>query len=161
MSQLTNPSTTLIITILTQSDMKLFTIALASLCALPTAAFAGYGQRGFSNQCFKEVYREEYTPGTVNSPGYIRRWTETVEVRCVGQTGGTVEIHEDPFPINHQPQTVYRDPRDDNSCVEGAIIGGILGGAGGAAASRGPDMAWAIPLGVVGGSLIGCQVDGG
>ena len=143
--------------------MKLFTIALASLVALPTAAFAGYGQRGYSNQCFKEVYREEYTPGTVNSPGYIRSWTETVEIRCVGQSGGETVIHNDPFPINHQPQaqTVYRDPRDDNSCLEGAIIGGILGGAGGAAASRGPDMGWAIPLGVVGGSLIGCQVDGG
>ena len=149
--------------------MKLFTIALASLVALPTAAFAGYGQRGFSNQCFKEVYREEYTPGTSTSPGYIQSWTETVEVQCVGQTSGETVILNEPFPITqhqprpHQPQTqtVYRDPRDDNSCLEGAIIGGILGGAGGAAASRGPDMAWAIPVGVVGGSLIGCQVDGG
>ena len=141
--------------------MKLFTIALASLVSLPTAAFAGYGQRGYSNQCFREVYREEYIPGTVNNPGRVQRWTETVEVHCHSSTG-SVEILEDPFPINpRQPQTVYRDPRDDNSCIEGAVIGGILGGAGGAAASRGPDMAWAIPLGVVGGSLIGCQVDGG
>jgi len=142
-------------------SMKFFTIALAATLAAPTAAFAGYGQRGFSNQCFKEVYREEYTPGTVNNPGRIRRWTETVEVRCVGQSGGTVEIHEDPFPINHHTQHQHTNHIDTNSCIEGAVIGGILGGAGGAAASRGPDMAWAIPLGVVGGSLIGCQVDGG
>ena len=54
-----------------------------------------------------------------------------------------------------------RRPVDDNSCIEGSVIGGILGGAGGAAASRGKDMAWAIPLGVVGGALVGCQVDGG
>ena len=147
--------------------MKLFTIALASLVSLPTAAFAGYGQRGFSNQCFKEVYREEYTPGTVNSPGYIRSWTETVEIECVGHASGQTVIYNDPFsgpapPVRQpQTQTVYRDPRDDNSCIEGAVIGGILGGAGGAAASRGRDMAWAIPLGVVGGSMIGCQVDGG
>ena len=145
----------------TQSEMKLLTIALASLLTLPTAAFAGYGQRGYSNQCFREVYREEYVPGTVNNPGRVRRWTETVEVHC-SSSAGSVEILEDPFPINpRQPQVVHRDPRDDNSCVEGAIIGGILGGAGGAAASRGPDMAWAIPIGVVGGSLIGCQIDGG
>ena len=142
-----------------QSDMKLFTIALASMLALPSAAFAGYGQRGYSNQCFREVYREEYVPGTVNNPGTIRLWTETVEVRCHSHSG-TVEIHEDPFPINHHTQHNHSNV-DDNSCIEGAIIGGILGGAGGAAASRGPDMAWSIPLGVVGGSLIGCQVDGG
>ena len=141
--------------------MKLFTIALASMLALPSAAFAGYGQRGYSNQCFKEVYREEYTPGTVNSPGYIRSWTETVEVRCHGHHSGSTVIQEDPFPINHNTHHHTNTNVDDNSCIEGAIIGGILGGAGGAAASRGPDMAWAIPLGVVGGSLVGCQVDGG
>ncbi len=141
--------------------MKYFTMAVAALVSFPTAAFAGYGQTGFSNQCCKEVYREEYTPGTVNSPGYVRRWTETQEVSC--QSTGTVVIQEDPFggPPLSQQQTVYRDPRDDNSCIEGSIIGGILGGAGGAAASRGPDMGWAIPLGVVGGAMIGCQVDGG
>ena len=140
--------------------MKFFTIALASLCALPTAAFAGYGQSGYSNQCFREVYREEYTPGTIDNPGRIRRWTETVEVQCHGHSTGTTVIQEDPFPISNRPVHTHTNV-DNNSCIEGAIIGGILGGAGGAAASRGPDMAWAIPVGVVGGSLIGCQVDGG
>lgn len=140
--------------------MKYFTMALAALVSLPTAAFAGYGQAGYSNQCFREVYREEYTPGTINNPGRIRRWTETVEVQCHSHSVGTVEIHEDPFPINHHTQHQHGRV-DDNSCIEGAIIGGILGGAGGAAASRGRDMAWAIPLGVVGGGLVGCQVDGG
>ena len=65
-------------------------------------------------------------------------------------------------PYNpNEPDYVPTRPVDDNSCVEGAIIGGILGGAATAAGSRGPDMAWSIPLGVVGGSLIGCQIDGG
>ena len=142
--------------------MKIFTIALASLVALPSAAFAGYGQSGYSNQCFREVYREEYTPGTVNSPGYIRSWTETVEVQCHGHSTGQTVIHNDPFPINHHTQHHHTNTHtDNNSCIEGSIIGGILGGAGGAAASRGPDMAWVIPLGVVGGGLVGCQLDGG
>ncbi len=141
--------------------MKLLPVALALLVGAPTAAFAGYGQTGFSRQCFREVYREEYVPGTVNNPGSVRRWTETVEVPC-GNSTAHVEILEDPFPINHHTQHTHRSPHvDDNSCIEGAVIGGILGGAGGAAASRGPDMAWAIPLGVVGGGLIGCQIDGG
>jgi hypothetical protein len=148
-------------------DMKALHLIIAAIVASPTAVFAGYGQSGYSNQCFKEVYREEYTPGTINSPGYVRRWTETKEVPCGSGQGVVIDdfthtqdigVWQEPAP---QPRTVHRDPRDDNSCIEGAIIGGILGGAGGAAASRGPDMAWAIPLGVVGGSMIGCQVDGG
>ena len=147
--------------------MKIFTIALASLVALPSAAFAGYGQSGYSNQCFREVYREEYTPGTVDNPGQIQRWTETVEISCHGHHSGTTVIHNDPFPINHHTQHTHSSTTttstnvDNNSCIEGSIIGGILGGAGGAAASRGPDMAWAIPVGVVGGALVGCQLDGG
>jgi hypothetical protein len=143
--------------------MKLFTIALASLVALPTAAFAGYGQRGYSNQCFKEVYREEYTPGTVNSPGYIRSWTETVEIRCVGQGGGETVIHNDPFPINHHTQpkrfTVTRGMITLVSKVRLSAV--YLVALVVLPPLAGPDMGWAIPLGVVGGSLIGCQVDGG
>ena len=50
---------------------------------------------------------------------------------------------------------------DDNSCIEGGILGGIAGGGIGAAASRGDGRWWAIPLGIVGGSMVGCQMDGG
>ena len=41
------------------------------------------------------------------------------------------------------------------------IAGGILGGAAGAALSRDEGRWWAIPLGVVTGSAIGCDIDGG
>ena len=34
---------------------------------------------------------------------------------------------------------------DDNSCAEGSVLGGILGGAGAGAASRGDGRWWAIP----------------
>lgn len=50
---------------------------------------------------------------------------------------------------------------DDNSCIEGSILGGIAGGGLGAALSRGDGRWWAIPTGIVGGALVGCQVDGG
>ena len=50
---------------------------------------------------------------------------------------------------------------DNNSCVEGSILGGIAGGGLGAALSRDAGRLWAIPLGVVGGAMAGCQVDGG
>ena len=50
---------------------------------------------------------------------------------------------------------------DDNSCIEGAILGGLGGGAAGAALSRDEGMIYGIPLGIIGGVLIGCQLDGG
>ena len=39
--------------------------------------------------------------------------------------------------------------------------GGILGGGLATAISRGKDRWWAIPAGVIGGSMVGCEIDGG
>ena len=75
-------------------------IALAALLALtPVSAIAHPGdaiphqhhygendssQPGYSNQrsCFKTEYREEYIPGTEDSPGYVKSWKDTIEVPC-------------------------------------------------------------------------------
>ena len=46
--------------------------------------------------------------------------------------------------------------RDENSCVKGSILGGIAGGGLGAALSRKEGRLWAIPLGIVTGSMLGC-----
>ena len=50
-------------------------IALATIIALSSVspALADY-QPGYSSSrsCFREEYREEYVPGTVNSHGYVR-----------------------------------------------------------------------------------------
>lgn len=41
-------------------------------------------QPGYSRttQCFRDEYREGYVPGTENRPGYVRNWTEKVEIAC-------------------------------------------------------------------------------
>ena len=63
---------------------------------------------------------------------------------------------------HRRPGNYYREDHvDDNSCVEGTVIGGILGGGLAAGVSKSDAYAWSIPLGVVGGALVGCQVDGG
>ena len=62
-------------------------------------------------------------------------------------------IHSDPHPNVGKV--------DDNSCIEGSILGGIAGGGLGAALSRKEGRLWAIPTGIVGGALVGCQMDGG
>ena len=65
-------------------------------------------------------------------------------------------IKEDQYP------NIGRVDEDGNSCVEGSILGGIAGAGLGAALSRGDGRLWGIPVtGIVGGALVGCQVDSG
>ena len=137
-------------------------IALAALLALtPISALADDYQPGYSNQrsCFKTEYREEYIPGTEDNPGYVKSWKDTVEVPCEDSNVGWHRPHrptERPYYRRHV--TVYEDTND---CSDGKIAGGLLGGGLGAAVSRGDGRWWAIPLGAVVGSHIGCDLAGG
>ena len=144
--------------------MKLLPILLA-VTLTPLPAFAGWqtGQSGWSRQCFRNVYRETYVPGTESRPGYVRRWNERKEVPCynAGADGYLPNPHYLPADEPQYRPQHSRGPVDDNSCIEGSILGGIAGGAAGAALSRDEGMIYGIPLGIVGGALIGCQIDGG
>lgn len=136
----------------------LLLVPLLLLSTMP--AFGRQAQTGYSNQCFEEVYREEYIPGTVNSPGRVRRWTEQKEVPCAG---GRTTYHED-YGDGYRGGLVPQRPQhhvDDNSCIEGSILGGIAGGALGGVAATQENWIWSIPAGVVGGAVVGCQIDGG
>ena len=94
--------------------------------------------------CTRREYREEYMPGTPESPGYVKNWYEYVEVPC--------------NPTQSQTQNT---PQDTNDCKEGSVIGGLLGAGLAASGSRGRGRLWAVPAGGVTGALIGCQMDGG
>jgi len=130
---------------------KILTLAVLGAVTLNVPVLA-YSRHGYSEQCFRQVYREEYIPGTRRRPGRVRRWTENVEVPC-----RRPRPHPRPYHEPHRPQS----NTDDNSCIEGAILGGLGGGAAGAALSRDEGMIYGIPLGIIGGALIGCQLDGG
>ena len=126
---------------------------------LPTSVLATSirSQPGYSEEqtCYEYVYREDYIPGTSSNPGRVVSRRERVKVPC--------ENEPIPAPMpTPTPSSTYEDPNvDTNSCVEGSIIGGLLGGALGAGLSQGDGRWWAIPTGVAGGALVGCQVDGG
>ena len=143
----------------------LLLIGVTSAPALAGGPRTGYRSRGgYAEQekCYKREYREEYIPGTMSNPGYVRRYNKKVRVPCENHNGGIYMPQSTP---NSFPR--YEDPhpdvgrRDDNSCIEGGVLGGIAGAGLGAALSRGDGRLWAIPLGIVGGSMVGCQVDGG
>ena len=130
-------------------------IALATLLALtPVTALADDYQAGYSTSrnCFKTEYREEYIPGNADSPGYVQSFHETIEVPC-----------------KHSQESLRRGGYtrkttiefDNNDCSDGKIAGGLLGGGLGAALSRDDGRWWAIPLGAVLGSRIGCEMEGG
>ena len=125
--------------------MKLQSILLSTLLLFPVAA--GAEERVFSESyCYENV--ERYIPGYYDSNGYYvsgRLEKSRRQVRCNGNYHATQKPHQ----------------TDSNSCIECSILGGILGGGAGSAASRGDGRLWAIPFGIVGGALVGCQVDGG
>ena len=121
-------------------------LLLASLIAVtPISAIADEYQRGYasSKTCYRSEYREEYVPGTAENPGYVKSWHDTIEYPCAGTT------------------RVIQQDDDGNDCTDGKVAGAILGGGAGAALSRDDGRWWAIPLGVVVGSKIGCDAAGG
>ena len=125
------------------------------LLLLTSPVFAqDFSQSGGTRQttCYETVYREEYVPGTKNNPGYVRRYNERVQVLC---------DPEGPHSTQSNPRPQARSSTDDNSCVEGTILGGLLGGGIGGLISRGDGRWIAVPTGAVAGALLGCQVDGG
>jgi len=131
-------------------------IALATLVALTSCTApvtAGEYQPGYSstNTCYRTEYREEYIPGSENNPGYVKSWKDTIEYPCDGINRTTT---------SRTRVETYRE-HDTNDCSDGKIAGALLGGAAGAAMSRGDGRWWAIPIGAVVGSGIGCDIDGG
>ena len=129
--------------------MKLiFGLLAAGLFALPVLPVEARPHHGGARQqkCFKKVYKEEYVPGNMNRPGYVRTYKKRVRIPCNGRNRGWKNGHH-----NHRV--------DYNSCVEGALLGGIGGaGLGGLLATK-ENWVWSIPTGIVGGAIVGCSMD--
>ena len=130
-------------------------VLLASLLALtPVSASAEYvdSRSGYAHtqRCYRSEYREEYIPGSEDNPGSVKSWKETIEYPC-----------NEPDTRTRRQVIERVEEIDDNDCTDGKVAGAILGGGVGAALSRDEGRWWAIPLGVVTGSAIGCDIDGG
>ena len=140
-----------------ESQLSRMKILLASLLAVtPVSATITDTsfQEGFSESrtCFKTEYREEYIPGTLDNPGYVQSFHETYEVPC---TYDADSLRNGGYTRKTTIQF------DNNNCIDGKVAGAALGGGLAAAISRGDGRWWAIPLGAVLGSRIGCEIEGG
>ncbi len=130
--------------------MKLLLASLIALTPVSASADDVIKWETTSKTCYRETYREEYIPGTKNDPGFIKTYNELIEVPCRD------DKYADPI-IKRETVVEY----DDNDCTDGKVAGALLGGAAGAAMSRDDGRWWAIPIGAVIGSKIGCDAAGG
>ena len=129
--------------------MKLLLASLIALTPVSASADDVIQWETTSKTCYRETYREEYVPGTKEDPGFIRTFNELIEIPCRSKISDPV--------IKRETVVEY----DDNDCTDGKVAGAVLGGGLGAAVSRGEGRWWAIPLGAVVGSKIGCDAAGG
>ena len=70
--------------------MKLGLAAALLLSSTPVVADeyqAGYSS---SRTCYRSEYREEYVPGTEDSPGNVRSWKETIEFPCENNSASII-----------------------------------------------------------------------
>ena len=129
--------------------MKLLLASLIALTPVSASADDVIQWETTSKTCYRETYREEYVPGTREDPGFIRTFSELIEVPCRSKISDPV--------IRRETVVEY----DDNDCTDGKVAGAVLGGGLGAAISRKEGRWWSIPLGAVVGSKIGCDAAGG
>ena len=130
--------------------MKLLLASLLALTPVSASADDVIQWETTSKTCYRETYREEYTPGTRENPGFISTYNELIEVPCRN------DRYADPI-IKRETVVEY----DDNDCTDGKVAGAVLGGGLGAAISRDDGRWWAIPIGAFIGSKIGCDAAGG
>jgi len=135
--------------------MKFQSLLVAAMLVTPMGAVADEYQRGYTTQrsCYKEVYREEYVPGTRASKGYVKSFSDTVEVPCTGNSWNSVNrphYHQHRYYRPNNRQVLVSRSYSSPSCSAGnATTGGILGGSLAAALSKKDAYGWSIPLGAV------------
>ena len=142
--------------------MKTLVATFLLAASFPVNAFESVGdqsnrlayesQKGYAyeNKCFRYEYREQYIPGNLISPGYVKSYKEKVSIPC--------DSHRKVFNHYHhknEPQTSYVKYKPASKCIGSTTLGGLIGGGIAAYISESDAYAWTIPLGAVLGAGIG------
>ena len=77
------------------------------------------------------------------------------------QKNETKKVKKKKKQTKNNKTKVLKTVKEENSCKEGTIAGGIVGAGIGLATAKGKDKLWAIPAGGAAGAIIGCKIDGG
>ena len=148
------------------NDMKLPAILLSTLF-IAAPAYAGGPATGYryndpsrdgarvfpESHCYRNT--EEYVPGYYDSRGqYVGGYIKHSRTKVSCGNMQPTQYHQ---PTYHQPSA----PVDNNDCSGGTVAGALIGGGLAGYGSRGKGRWWAIPAGIVGGAMLGCQINGG
>ena len=109
-------------------------------------------QKGYvyENKCFRYEYREQYIPGNLRSPGYVKSFREKVSIPCNSNRNVFNHYHH-----KNEPQTSYVKYKPAPKCTGSTTLGGLIGGGIAASLSKSDAYGWSIPLGAVLGAGIG------
>ena len=135
--------------------MKFQSLLFTAMLISPSGAMADSFQRGYTTQrsCYKEIYREEYIPGTRSSKGYVKSFSDTVNVPCTTNSWNSVQRYNQPphrhYKRNQNLLLMSQSYRSPSCSAANATTGGILGGSLAAALSKKDAYGWSIPLGAV------------
>ena len=104
----------------------------------------------YENKCFRYEYREQYIPGNLMSPGYVKSYREKVSIPCNINRSAFNHYHH-----KNEPQTSYAKYKPAPKCTGSTTLGGLIGGGIAASLSKSDAYGWSIPLGAVLGAGIG------
>ena len=93
----------------------------APALAGPATGYRSRGGYAEQEKCFRKEYREEYVPGTMSSPGYVRSYKKRVRVACERPqfmpqtTPHSYPRYEDPHPNMGRVCLLYTSPSPRDS----------------------------------------------
>lgn len=93
----------------------------------------GYDEPGYVQPRYAQPYRQAYIQPTYAQPGYAA-----------------------PL-VSNAPLTLADAQQQQQTCQIGRLVGGLVGGGVGYAASRQDGRSWAVPLGALLGTQVGCN----
>tara|TARA_Y100001968_G_scaffold323266_1_gene360667 strand:- start:270 stop:668 length:399 start_codon:yes stop_codon:yes gene_type:complete len=111
--------------------------------------------------CSQSIYQEKYIPGTAKNPGYVKSWTENVEIPChryVRQKKyyrGSRNYYQPNFYKTRKTMRISRSNKESSSCNSARTAAGLVGGGLAAALSKQDAYGWSIPLGAILGMGVG------
>jgi hypothetical protein len=132
---------------------------LLGLVAAPTAALAG-PRAWQTNQAYVLVPARQVPIRQVPARRVVRNVDR--RDRRNPRLYDTYAVQTVPYRRESRVEELRADlERDARRCNTGRLVGGLLGGGAGYIASQDEGRAWAVPLGALLGSQVGCNVGAG
>jgi hypothetical protein len=106
-------------------------------------------------QVYRPTYQANYEPGydepSYAQPRYAQPYRQAYIQPTYAQPGYAAPL------VGNAPLTLADAQQQQQTCQIGRLVGGLVGGGVGYAASRQDGRSWAVPLGALLGTQVGCN----